>query len=55
MKITDKTNNSCESYNTQLNKLSDKKSNFYKLIYELKLEEHNIIMTYKKIIRSIRY
>ena len=26
------TNNSCESYNAQLNKLFDKKSNFYKLV-----------------------
>ena len=42
------TNNSCESYNAQLNKLFDKKSNFYKLVYKLKLEEHNIIMAYKK-------
>ena len=42
------TNNSCESYNAQLNKLFDKKSNFYKLVYKLKLEEHNIVMTYKK-------
>ena len=34
--------------NSQLNKLFDKKPNFYKLVYELKLEEHNIVMTYKK-------
>lgn len=30
------------------NKLFDKKLNFYKLIYELKLEAHNIVITYKK-------
>lgn len=47
------TNNTYESYYAKLNKLFDRKPNFYKLLYELKLEEHNVLMTYKKRISGL--
>ena len=33
------TNNECEAYNSKLNKLFDKKPTYFKLIYELRIEE----------------
>ena len=42
------TNNSCESYNFKLNKLFMKKPKFFKLLYELRIEEHDIVNTYEK-------
>ena len=42
------TNNACEAYNSKLNRLFDKKPTFYKLIYELRTEEADIVNKYKK-------
>ena len=42
------TNNACESYNAKINNLFQKKPTYFKLIYELRLEEANIIINYKK-------
>ena len=42
------TNNACESYNSKLNRLFSVKPTFYKLLYELRLEEHQISVTYNK-------
>ena len=42
------TNNACESYNAKLNNLFQKKPTFFKLLYELRLEESSIINEFKK-------
>ena len=42
------TNNACESYNAKINNLFQKKPTYFKLIYELRLEEADIIINYKK-------
>ena len=42
------TNNSCESYNCKLNKLFKIKPSFFKLLYELRIEEQDIVNSYKK-------
>ena len=42
------TNNACEAYNSKLNKLFDKKPTYFKLIYELRIKEANIINIYNK-------
>ena len=42
------TNNAVESYNAKLNNLFQKKPTYFKLIYELRLEEASIINEYKK-------
>ena len=42
------TNNAYESYNAKINNQFQKKPTYFKLIYELRLEEANIIINYKK-------
>ena len=42
------TNNSCEAYNAKINKWFMKKQTFFKLIYQLQLEENIIVTTYSK-------
>ena len=42
------TNNSCEAYNSKMNKLFDKKPSYFKLIYELRIEEATIVNNYNK-------
>ena len=42
------TNNSCESYNCKLNKIFKVKPTFFKLLYELRIEEQDIVTTYEK-------
>ena len=42
------TNNSCESYNYKLNRMFNYKPSFFKLLYELRIEEKEIQNTYKK-------
>ena len=42
------TNNSCESYNCKLNRMFNCKPSFFKLLYELRIEEKEIQNTYKK-------
>ena len=46
--LTHITNNSCESYNCKLKKLFKTKPSFFKLLYELRLEENDIVTTYEK-------
>ena len=46
--ITHCTNNSCEAYNCKLNRMFSAKPSFFKLLYELRMEEKDIINTYKK-------
>ena len=46
--FTHVTNNICESYNCILNKLFRVKPKFFKLLYELRIEEHDIVNTYEK-------
>lgn len=41
-------NISCESYNCKINKMFNKKSSFFKLLYELRIEERDINLTYEK-------
>ena len=41
-------NNSCESYNHKINGLFKVKPTFFKLVYELRVEEADIINTYNK-------
>ena len=38
-------NNSCERYNCKLNKLFRNKLKIFKLFYEFRIEEHNIVNT----------
>ena len=42
------TNNACESYNAKLNNLFQKKPTFFKLLYEIRLEESSIINEFIK-------
>ena len=42
------TNNSCEAYNSKMNKLFDKNPNYFKSIYELQIEEATIVNNYNK-------
>jgi SHS2 domain-containing protein len=46
--VTHATNNSCESYNNKLNGLFKVKPIFFKLVYELRLEESNIVNAFNK-------
>ena len=46
--FTHVTNNCCESNNCILNKLFRVKPKFFKLLYELRIEEHDIVNTYEK-------
>ena len=46
--LTHVTNNSDESYNCKLKKLFKVKPTFFKLLYELRLEENDISNTYEK-------
>jgi hypothetical protein len=41
------TNNSCECYNCKLNNIFNKNPSFYKFLYELRIEEKDIL-TYEK-------
>ena len=43
------TNNSCKAYNAKINNLFKVKSTYFKLVYELRLEEANIIVTKSRI------
>ena len=47
------TNNACEAYNSKINKLFDKKPSFFKLVYELSVEESSIITNYNKRIAGL--
>ena len=42
------TNNSCKAYNCKLSKLFNKKPSFFKLLYELRIEEKEISLTYER-------
>ena len=42
------TNNACESYNAKINNFFQKKPTYFKQLYELRLEEDDIINNYKK-------
>ena len=42
------TNNACEAYNAKIKKWFMKKPTFFKLLYELQIEENIIVTTYKK-------
>lgn len=42
------TNNACEAYNSKINKWFEKKSSFFKLIYELRIEDSTIVINYNK-------